>query len=92
MPCIINPDLERVVARPRYDVGVRQDGAPSRRDERSTCGSTGRRRRAESAVSVWRQAPLDTSHTLSVSLDPDMTRPFDRTVTSLRPARRGVDE
>ena len=57
--------------------------------------STGRRRRAQFVcpVSVPRHRPLDGSHTLSVlSLDPDTTRPFDRTVTHLTCAPRGVDE
>ena len=66
-------------------------------DERSTCGSTGRRRRAVPVcpLSVRRHRPLDTSHTLSVwSLypPPETTWPFDSAATQLTCARRGVDE
>ena len=83
------PDLERVVARSGHDVAIRQrgDAIDLRRrgvDKRSTCGSTGRRRCALSVcpLSVWRQSPVDTSHTLSVrSRDPDTTRSSGRMAT-----------
>ena len=57
--------------------------------------STGRRRRAPLACprNVWRQAPVDASHTLSVpSPDPDTMRPFGMTATHMTCARRGVDD
>jgi hypothetical protein len=63
-------------------------------DERSTRGSTGRRRCAPfmCPLSIRRHSPVDLRHTLSVLSLADTMRPFGRMATQLTCACRGVDE
>ena len=77
-----SPDPE--TTRPSGRAATHQTCAPRGVDERSTHGSTGRRPRAAPLCprNVWRQAPVDTSHTMSVrSPDPETTRPSGRAAT-----------